>query len=328
MSIKPKMSSSELGALWMTYHKKTLILRVLEYFIAKSEDQKANDLMTDLWSQLNTKIIEIKTLFENEGAALPEGFTKEDVNLEAPKLWDNGFDIMFARILKEISMGMYALHLTMSYRPDIIKLYSDLSVITETAYGQFTQYLLENNLYTRPTYVTMPKSIDYITDKNYLKGTDIIGEKRPLNTVEFGYLYQTIETNITGMQMLKGFIQATNDEDVKQYFTKGRELTKEIISETSDKLLQDNIQPPLGTPGGNVTDSTMAPFSDKLMMFCNHLLSAYATGVGGFTSGFSLRNDLQTKGAIFAKDIFQYQRNGVKLMISKGWLEEPPKMDL
>lgn len=327
MSEKPKMSSSELGALWMTYHKKGVILRMLEYFIEKADDPKAKDLMSGLWKQLHPKIIEMKTMFENEGSAVPEGFTKEDVNLEAPQLWENGFDIMFSRILKEISMGVYVLHLTMSYRKDIIKLYTELTKITETYYGHFTQYLLEKNLFSRPTYITMPKSIDYITDKDYAKGTNIMGQKRPLNTVEFGTLYHNVETNITGIQLMDGFVQTAKDEEVMKYFTKGRELSKEIISETSDILLEDNIQPP-ATPGGTVTSSTIAPFSEKLMMFCNFLLSGLAIGGGSFGAGFSLRNDLQAKNAVFAKDIFQYQREGTMLMMSKGWFEEPPKMDL
>ncbi|MFC7686368.1 DUF3231 family protein [Ureibacillus sp. GCM10028918] len=324
---KPKMSSSELGALWTTYQKKSMILRIVEYFIEKSDDQRAKDLMSELWNQLHPLIIEMKITLENEGAAVPDGFTEKDVNLEAPKLWENGFDIMFCRVLKEISMGMYVLHLTMSYRQDIIKLYRDMTEVTETFYGHFTQYLLEKNLYTRPTYVSMPTSTNYISDNDYSKGSNIFGNKRTLNTVEFGYLYRTIETNITGMQLLNGFIQTTKDEDVKKYFIQGKELSKEIIRETSNILLENNIQPP-ATPGGTVTNSTIAPFSEKLMMYCNYLLSAFSLGGGGFSAGFSLRKDLQTKNVIFAKDIYQYQLNGVNLMMSKGWLEEPPKMEV
>ncbi len=40
------------------------------------------------------------------------------------------------------------------------------------------------------------------------------------------------------------------------------------------------------------------------------------------------RNDLVAKKGIQAKDVFEYNREGIMLMISKGWLEEPPKMDL
>lgn len=199
MTNKTKMSSVELGALWMTYHKKTMILRILEYFIEKADDEEAKNLMSGLWEQLHPKVTVMETMFQNEGAALPEGFTKEDVNLDAPMLWENGFDILFSRILKEISTGMYALHLSISYREDIVQFYKQLSEITETYYNQFTQYLLEKSFLPRPNFITMPKSIDFITDNQYMKGTNILGHKRPLNTIEFGVLYRALENNIIGM---------------------------------------------------------------------------------------------------------------------------------
>jgi len=96
----------------------------------------------------------MKTMIQTEGAALPERFTESDVNLEVPKLYDNGFDIRFSRVLKEISMGIYVSHLTMSYRQDIIQFYKDITAITENYYGHFTKYLLEKGLITRPAYIS------------------------------------------------------------------------------------------------------------------------------------------------------------------------------
>lgn len=322
-----KMSSSEIGALWMTYHKKTMILRILEYFIEKSDDKKAKGLMTGLRESLHQKVVEIKKMFENEGAALPIGFTEEDLHLEAPKLWDNGFDIMFCRALKEISMGMYVLHMTISYREDTIKLYKQLTELTQTYYDHFTQYLLERNLLSRPNFTNMPKSADYIHSKDYMKGTNLLGHKRSINTVEYGILYHIIETNITGMQLMKGFAQCSKDEDAQKYFLKGQNLSKDILIKTGEILQENNIQPP-ATPGGTVTNSTAAPFSDKLMMFCTYLLGGFSIGSSGFSSAFNLRNDVAAKSAVFAKDIYAYTMEGAKLMIEKGWFEEPPKMDL
>src|SRR5699024_1081483 len=231
MNDKSKMTSGELGALWMTYQKKTMILRVLEHFIETVEDKKAKSLMSGLWKKLHPKVDELRTLIQNEGAAAPIGFTHEDVNLDAPRLYENGFDIMYSRILKKLSMSMYSLHMSMSYREDIVKLYMDITRITQTYYNHFTQYLLEEGILPRSNYVMMPKSVDYITDKKYMKGTKLFGHKRALNTVEFGYLYQAIEVNITGMQLMAGFAQCAQNEEVKKYFTKGKELSKEIINE-------------------------------------------------------------------------------------------------
>lgn len=326
MTNKPKMSSSEIGSLWMTYQKKTIILRVLDYFIEKSDDKKARQLMEGLRKKLIPKIKEIEVLFQNEGAVVPIGFTRDDVHTNAPKLFDHSFDIMFLRVLKELSMGMYSLHLSMSYREDIIKLYKELTQITQTYYNEFTQYLLAEGILPRPTYVSVPKTVDFITDTTYLKKSSLFGKNRALSTIEFGYLYHSIETNITGMQMITGFAQCAIDEKVKKYFLKGKELSKEIIEEAGKVLLENDIQVP-ATSGGTVTSSREAPFSEKLMMYCTYLLSNFGIGGQSFSAAFSMRRDLNIQSGIFAKDVYEYAHKGVEIMISKGWMEEPPQME-
>ncbi|MBS2967872.1 DUF3231 family protein [Metabacillus sp. KIGAM252] len=326
MSKTRKMSSAEIGALWTTYHKKTMILRILEGLIEKSDENEARNLMSDLHRKLDKKVLEMKTMIEKEGAAVPVGFTSQDVHLDSPKLFDNGFDIMFCRVLKQISMGMYVLHMTISYREDIIEYYRQLTDLTQTYYEKFTQYLLKKELLSYPNYSTMPKSVGYITDQSYTKGTNLFGEKRPLNTIEFGMMYHSIETNIFGMQLMKAFAQCTKDEEVKKYFISGHELAKEILKETNEILLADDIQPPAAS-GGTLTGSTAAPFSEYLMLYCTYLLGGFGLGGQGFSSVFILRNDLRAKSAVFAKDTYEYTMAGAKLMMDKGWMEEPPGMD-
>jgi len=57
MTELPKMTAAKLGALWLTYHKKTMIVRILEYFIEKADDPEARDLMAGLWKQLHPKLL-------------------------------------------------------------------------------------------------------------------------------------------------------------------------------------------------------------------------------------------------------------------------------
>jgi hypothetical protein len=66
----------------MTYHKKTMILRILEYLIEKSDDQKAKDLMSGLLEKIHPKVIELKTMLENDGAAPPMGLTGPSVQFK------------------------------------------------------------------------------------------------------------------------------------------------------------------------------------------------------------------------------------------------------
>lgn len=85
MSDLNPLSSSEIGTLWLTYQEKTMILRMLEYFIEKSDDQRATKIMNHLWKELHPFVEDIQIIFKKEGIAIPLGFSEGDVDLEAPK---------------------------------------------------------------------------------------------------------------------------------------------------------------------------------------------------------------------------------------------------
>ncbi|MBP3951114.1 DUF3231 family protein [Bacillus suaedae] len=328
MPEKPAITSSELGTLWLTYQQKTMILRMLEYFIEKADDEKAKDIMTNLYGEIDLYIGKITEIFKDEGAVIPVGFSAQDVNKDVPKLYANGFDIMFVRLLKEISMAMHSLNITMAYREDVVMIFDGLTAITQKYYNLCTQYLLEKGMLARPPYVSMPNSVEFVKDTNYLGGLAInpFSVKRTLNTVEVAHLHHAIESNLTGMQLITGFAQCANEKEVKTFFNEGTELAKSIIKELSEVLLQSNVQTP-EVSGGNPTRSTVAPFSDKLMMYCTSLFCSFSMGSNSLGTAFSLRNDLPAKMAIFMKDIFEYAHKGAKIMINNGWMEEPPQME-
>ena len=98
-----------------------------------------------------------------------------------------------------------------------------------------------------------------------------------MNTVEVAHLYNAIESNIIGMQMITGFAQVANEPEVKKYFIKGKELAKKIVTDYTQIFLQSDIQPP-STWGANATDSKVAPFSDKLMMYCTSIFCGFGLG--------------------------------------------------
>ncbi|WP_423798445.1 DUF3231 family protein [Neobacillus sp. SAB-20_R2A] len=323
---KEPLSSSELGTLWITYQEKTMILRILEYFLEKAEDQQAKNIIGMMYQELDYYVELISGIFESEGAVVPKGFTKEDVNLDAPKLFDNGFDIMFLRILKEVSMGMYTINMNMAYRIDVMTVYEGLTSITQKCYKLATVYLLKKGILTRPPIITMPKRTEFIESKRYMRGFKPFSEKRPLNAIELGVLHSGIEVNNIGMQLITGFAQSAKNKEVRQYFEKGIELSKKHIKTFQDFLLESDIQFS-ATIGSTVTTSTVAPFSDKLMMFCIDLLNGFSIVGQSFGTFFTLRNDLSLKTASLAKDVFFYGQEGLEIMFKNGWYEEPPQTE-
>lgn len=137
-------------------------------------------------------------------------------------------------------------------------------------------------------------------------------------------MYHAVETNLIGMQVINGFSQCAKEKEISQYFAKGGELAKEIATSLGDIILKNDTQLP-GLSGGNVTTSTVAPFSDKIMMYCISLFCSFSLGGNSLGTAFSLRNDLPVKFSIVMKDVFEYAHEGAKLMIKYGWMEEPPQ---
>lgn len=326
MKNQKPLSSSELGSLFLTYQEKTLILRFLEYFLNKSDDQEARNIMGGLWQELDNYLSTIQEIFNEEQAAVPIGFTKEDVYLDSPKLYDNGFDIMFVRVLKELSLGMYNINIYNAYRKDVINLFLGLTAMSQKVYKLCTNYLIERGIITLPPNVTLPKTTEFIQKTSYMNGFNPFVKDRPLNDLEVGILHHGIESNIIGMQLITGFAQVAEDKDVKDYFLKGKKLAQKQIKLFEETLLESDVQFS-ATSGSTVTTSTIAPFSQKLMMYCICLLNGFGSVGNSFGTLLSFRNDISLQQALIAKDIYTYNREGLKLMIKNGWFEEPPQME-
>ncbi|MCS0655349.1 DUF3231 family protein [Cytobacillus firmus] len=326
MILTNPLSVSEIGTIWQTYQEKTLIMRFLEYFIEKSDEQESRNILGGLWQELNFYVKEMEELFSDQGMVKPEGFTSADVNLEAPKLYDNGFDIMFLRVLKEVSMGLYTLNMNMTYNKKVLSIYEGLTTVTQKIYKLSTFYLLEKGILSLPPKVTMPKNIEYIQSKKYKDGFRLTGDKRALNNLEIGILHHNMEANNIGMQLITGFAQCAQNKEAKKYFLKGKELAKKQIKMMEEILLEGDVQFS-ATSGATVTTSTVPPFSDKLMMHCIYILNGFSLVGSGTGAFFSLRNDIAMKSMILAKDIYFYAQEGIKIKIKNGWFEEPPQME-
>ncbi|KKI90078.1 hypothetical protein WQ54_23470 [Bacillus sp. SA1-12] len=324
-SSQAPISSSELANLWMTYQEKTMILLMLEHFIEHADDDEIQ-LLQEYYIKTVENIDKMKNIFQQEGAVLPIAFSEGDVHKGVPKLFDYLFDIVYLHMMTKVEMSLFALYTGMSYRKDIEEFFIQLTKESQKMNSQTTQFLLGKGILVRPPLVSMPKEVTFVKDKHYLGGLNPLGETRSLNTVEVSLIHHAIETNLVGMQLMIGFAQVASDEEVKQYLTKGINLSKKIEIELGEFLRQSFIEPP-ASHAGKATASKTAPFSDKIMLYNTSLLSSFGLGSNAIGSAFSLRSDLPFKMAILAKDIYSFAREGAKIMLKNGWLEEPPQIE-
>jgi len=324
--IRIPITSSEIGILWMTYQRKLMMKMLISHLVDKSENEDAKKILYDFTKEVEKDITEIENILKDEKAVFPISFNENDVFAEAPPLFEDMFSIIFLRLLMKMDMAAITLNLSMSYRKDVRTFYKRLSVYSQDTYDLCTDFLLERGILARPPYVTMPKRAEFVEEKKYMSGTKIFGDKRALNTIEVGFFVQSLEFNIFGMQLMTGFAQVAKESEIRKYFIEGKELSKKIITKVNSILLQSDIQPP-STWSGNATNSTVPPYSDKIMMFFTNLMSIYALGYNALGTSFSLRSDLPAKLLLIEKDTLSYANEGGQLMIKHKWLEEPPQMD-
>ncbi len=202
-----------------------------------------------------------------------------------------------------------------------MEVYEGLTSVTQKIYKVATLYLLEKGILALPPKVTMPKTTEYIESNSYMKN-----KKRALNDLEIGILHNGVETNNIGLQLITGFAQCAQNKEVKKYFVKGKDLAMKQIKIMEEILLESDVQFS-ATSGSTVTTSTVAPFSDKLMMHCVYLLNGFGLVGNSFGYFFSLRNDISMKTTLIAKDVYFYGQEGIKIKIKNGWFEELPQME-
>ncbi|MCD1259483.1 DUF3231 family protein [Paenibacillus athensensis] len=324
--IRMPISATELATVWMAYQEKTLMLQFMKIWLEKAEDPQAKDILQQAYTHLLTHLQRLKGLFQSEDAVLPVGFDESDIVLGVPRLFDPHFDLMWLRAIAKVEIGLYGLHSSMSYREDVRSLQTCFTQEAQEIYNRTTDYLLRANILVRPPYISMPVKVEFVKDKNYMSGFNWFTENRPLNAIEIAHLYQAVETNIIGIQMMNGFAQAAAHQDVREYFQEGATLAQKIVSNLSEVLTKSDIQPPASWLG-KATTSTVSPFSDKLMMYLTSLLTNFGLGSSVIGSAFSLRSDLPARMMMLGKDIMFYAKKGGKIMTEHGWMEEPPQSE-
>jgi hypothetical protein len=80
-------TAAEMGKLWATYTGNTMARQVLLFFLQHVEDQDIKKIVEQALQLCETIIQETKKFFINENMAVPIGFTEEDANLGAPRLF-------------------------------------------------------------------------------------------------------------------------------------------------------------------------------------------------------------------------------------------------
>lgn len=324
-TIKPfneTLTSAEMGKLWITYTGNTLAKCILSYFLQHIDDQEIKKVVENALNLSETFVETIKEIFIQENFPIPIGFTDEDVNLDAPRLFSDEFYLHYLKYTGKAGMSIYTIAIPLMTREDIRDFFIKALNTTVNLLTEVNNLLMAKGFYIKPPQIPTPEKVDFIKNQNYLNG--FFGDIRPLHALEIAHLYDNIDNNLTSKALLIGFSQVAENETIREFFIRGKEMTNKHIEISSQQLNKENLpSPPLLDQ--LVSESTFSPFSDKLMLA--HKIEMFSMKIRSAGNAASLngRRDLGGMYAKFLTDIGLYVEDGANIMIDKGWMEQPPK---
>ncbi|MFD1849603.1 DUF3231 family protein [Oceanobacillus bengalensis] len=317
-----ELTASEIGTLWTQYQSKTLAVCILKHSINNTDDHDIKLLMEDTLSIMNTQVSKVSEIFGKEDYPIPQGLTKEDVNMDAPRLFSDKLYLLYLLSASYLSLNMYAMSLAMAERGDIIDYFSESLTITIKEHKRIKELAEDKGIHIHAPHIPVPEKIDFVKKQSFLTGW--FGNRRPLNSIEISNLVVNAQQNALGQALITGFGQVAESKDVRRFFERGRDISGKHLEIFQSLLREDYLSEASTSLVSEVTDSKEAPFSDKLMMNLIDSLIAASIGQYGVSMAKSPRHDLGVHYARLSAEAANYSNDGANMMIDQGWMEQPP----
>lgn len=318
-----KLTSAEIASLWTSYMNNSLSLCTIGTFLSHTEDIEIASVLRFALDISMAHVQKIKSFFNEEQLPVPDGFSMEnDVNNQAPRLFTDDFHLFYIQNMGKIGMDAYTLSLSNSARLDMCEFFTECLNESARLYNKATEVMLSKGIFIRSPYIPEPKMVEYVQKQHYLAGW--FGHKRPLNVIEIASTYFNLIQNQLGRSLSLGFSQVAKSQQVRAYMTRGMNIADKHV-EVFGSLLNENHLPAASSWGTLPTDSTVSPFSDKLIMFHTLSLTSVTLGHYGASAGTSFRHDIASIFVRLSAEIANYAEDGANIMIENGWMEQPPQ---
>ena len=319
---KIPLISTEISGLWSSYITDTMIICVMKHFLNNVEDSETSVILQQTLNLSSNHAEELTNIFNKEKLTIPDGFKDSDVNLGAPRLFTDAFYLDYLSYMSRVQMNNYTLILNQITRSDIRSYFSKRIYENIDLYNNSTDLRLSLGIAIRAPRVEVNKEIQYVENQSFI--SDWFGEKRPLLTAEITHIFSNIFSELIGRAVTTAFGQVSKNKNISDYFFDGKTISTKHIRELTGILTDESVPIP-SSSDSFVTDSTIAPFSEKLMI--NHLGVLSSSGISSLCMSMAdtLRSDLESMYLKYLFVTLKYRKKGEDIMIDNTWLQQPPQ---
>ncbi|MBM7691470.1 hypothetical protein JOC77_000875 [Peribacillus deserti] len=316
-----KISAAEHANLWSQYINDSLSRCILRYFVNHARDAAIREVLQYAMELAEKHLEKVSHFLTQENQPMPAGFTDEDVTVEAPLLFTDTYMLVYIQIMAIHGMTRYSGAIGTSIREDQRTYFMQCNSETMELYDKATSVLLMKGIISKPPTLNNHQKVDFVKKQNYLTGW--FGKRRPINAVEISGAYLNLQKTAAKIVLELGFGQVTQSKEVRSFMERGRQVCDRHFKILSSMLKEDNLHAPR-TFETEVTDSTVPPFSDKLMLY--HIVTLLSSAIGYYGEAVAVcqRRDLSAGYARMITEMGLLAEDGMNLLIDNGWMEQPP----
>ncbi|HWO76423.1 MAG TPA: DUF3231 family protein [Bacillus sp. (in: firmicutes)] len=320
-AVNIELTCTEIGGLWGIYMQESMSLCFLSYFLHHLQDEEILPLAKEALQISKGRLEKTKSILLEENFPLPVAFSDGDVNLAAPPLFNDIFTLSYIYMMNRLGMINYSYVASNNVRLDVLDFFIECLHTSAEMFNKAVKLMLSKGIYDRPPKMNYPKEIEFIQKESFLSG--FMGKKRPINAIELSEIFFNIERNYFSVIIMLGFAQVIKDKKLKEYILKGKKISEKQISLFNKLLMEEDL---LGTVtvSMEVTDSTVSPFSDKLIFSMINILNSVDISLISHALSVSMRSDLTAQYSKIITEVMIYAKDIFDILVEKKWLEQPP----
>lgn len=318
---KLKLTSSEIGSLWAEYVNGTMTDTVNRYMVSIIEDEEIKAIFEDAIRTFEKQKNQLITFIENEGFPVPIGFTESDLNKGVERLFTDIFCLNYLHIMTLHGLLGHSTALAVSVRKDLRYFYDSCDNDGKRMYHQTIELLLKKGNFQRDPLFYPAKNPEFVSSQDFTDG--IFGKERCLAATEIIGISFNLKKSVMAKTLSIAFSQVTQTKEVREFLTDSEKTADQQIQAFAKIMMADNLPVPKSWET-EVTTSTNAPFSDKLMLYHTGFLFQTAQAYHGTGLAAAMRTDLVTTYERIILKNLMVTKKWFDLMVQNKWLEQPP----
>ncbi len=316
-----KLTSAEIGTLWGAYVNGTAIDSVNKYMESIVENVEIKALLKEAITIFSKQKEQVVRFMKKDGFPIPNGFDESDYHPNAKRLFTDIFCLHYLHIMTLHGLIGHVTALSSSVNKDMRNFYDSCDQDAKYIYNKTTDLLLELGHFQRDPYFYPEENQELIVTKDFTEG--IFGNSRRLAATEIISLSLNLKKAIMSKCLSIAFSQVSQDQETREFLEYSSNAADKQIQSLAAILHKDNLPVPMSWEA-EVSNSTEAPFSDKLMLFHMGFLYQTAQTFQGAGLATAMRTDLALEYEKIILKNLTVTKKWFNLMLKNKWLEQPP----